>query len=163
MAALWKLPVIYLCEENKYAEFSPSLPFIAVERIELKANAFGLPGITVDGNSVLDVYEAVRQAAERARCGDGPTLLVAQTYRIEGHTVGDPLTYRPKGEAEAWKSPERDPIHRFGRYLVEEAGLAEERLELLQQRAEDEIETAVEFAINSPDPEIATLWEDVYA
>ena len=163
MAALWKLPVIYLCEENKYAEFSPSLPFIAVERIEFKAQAFGMPGITVDGNDVLAVYEAVRQASDRARHGDGPTLLVAQTYRIEGHTVGDPLTYRPKGEAEAWKSPERDPIHRFGRHLIEQAGYADEELGSLQQRAEDEIEAAVEFAINSPDPEIATLWEDVYA
>jgi TPP-dependent pyruvate/acetoin dehydrogenase alpha subunit len=163
MAALWKLPIIYLCEENKYAEFSPSLPFIAVDRIELKAQAFGFPGITVDGNDVLGVYEAMHQATDRARRGDGPTLLVAQTYRIEGHTVGDPLTYRPKGEAEAWKSPERDPIHRFGRYLVDQAGFAEEQLGLLQQRAGDEIETAVEFAIDSPDPEIAALWEDVYA
>jgi TPP-dependent pyruvate/acetoin dehydrogenase alpha subunit len=163
MAALWKLPVIYLCEENKYAEFSPSLPFIAVERIEQKAQAFGLPGLTVDGNDVLAVYEAVRQAAGRARRGDGPTLLVAQTYRIEGHTVGDPLTYRPEGEAEAWKSPQRDPIRRFGRYLVEAAGFAEEQLEMLQQKAEDEIEAAVEFALNSPDPEVASLWENVYA
>jgi TPP-dependent pyruvate/acetoin dehydrogenase alpha subunit len=163
MAALWKLPVIYLCEENKYAEFSPSLPFIAVERIEQKAQAFGLPGVTVDGNDVLAVYDAVRRAAERARRGEGPTLLVAQTYRIEGHTVGDPLTYRPKGEAEAWKSPEQDPISRFGRYLVEQAGLTRERLRMLQQKAEDEIEAAVEFAIDSPDPEISSLWEDVYA
>lgn len=163
MAALWNLPVIYLCEENKYAEFSPSLPFIAVERIELKAQAFGLPGVTVDGNDVLAVYAAVCQAAERARRGEGPTLLVAQTYRIEGHTVGDPLTYRPKGEVEAWRSPERDPISRFGRYLVEQAGFAKERLEMLQQKAEDEIEAAVEFAINSPDPEISSLWQDVYA
>jgi TPP-dependent pyruvate/acetoin dehydrogenase alpha subunit len=163
MAALWKLPVIYLCEENKYAEFSPSLPFIAVERIERKAQAFGLPGFTVDGNDVLAVYQAVRQAADRGRRGDGPTLLVAQTYRIEGHTVGDPLTYRPRGEAETWKSPERDPIHRFGRYLVEHAGFEQTQLSLLQRRAEDEIQAAVEFAINSPDPEIAALWEDVYA
>jgi TPP-dependent pyruvate/acetoin dehydrogenase alpha subunit len=163
MAALWKLPVIYLCEENKYAEFSPSLPFIAIERIELKAQAFGLPGVTVDGNDVLAVYEAVRQAADRARRGDGPTLLVAQTYRIEGHTVGDPLTYRPSGEAEAWKSPEKDPIDRLGRYLVEQSGFATEELARLQQKAEDEIEAAVQFALDSPDPAIATLWEDVYA
>jgi TPP-dependent pyruvate/acetoin dehydrogenase alpha subunit len=163
MAALWKLPVIYLCEENKYAEFSPSLPFIAVEQIELKAQAFGLPGLTVDGNDVLAVHESVRQTTERARRGDGPTLLVAQTYRIEGHTVGDPLTYRPEGEAEAWKSPERDPIRRFGRYLVEQAGFAQDELVALRQRAEDEIQAAVEFAVNSPEPEVATLWEDVYA
>ena len=163
MAALWKLPVIYLCEENKYAEFSPSLPFIAVERIELKAQAFGLPGVTVDGNDVLAVYEAVRMAAERARRGDGPSLLVAQTYRIEGHTVGDPLTYRPEGEAEAWRAPERDPIQRFGRYLVEQSDFSEAELQALQQKAEDEIEAAVDFALSSADPAIGTLWKDVYA
>jgi pyruvate dehydrogenase E1 component alpha subunit len=163
MAALWKLPVIYLCEENKYAEFSPSLPFIAVQRIELKAQGFGLPGATVDGNDVLAVYNAVCEATERARRGNGPTLVVAQTYRIEGHTVGDPLSYRPKGEAEAWMSPQRDPIHRFGCHLTEQGGFAEEELELLQQKAAEEIEAAVEFAIRSPDPEIGTLWEDVYA
>jgi len=163
MAALWKLPVIYLCEENQYAQFSPSLPFIAVERIEMKAQAFGLPGVTVDGNDVLAMYEAVRQAVKRARSGGGPTLLVAQTYRIEGHTVGDPLTYRPKSEAEAWKSPERDPISRFGRYLTEEAGFSEDGLGALRQKAQVEIEEAVTFAINSPEPEISALWENVYA
>jgi TPP-dependent pyruvate/acetoin dehydrogenase alpha subunit len=163
MAALWKLPVIYLCEENKYAEFSPSLPFIAVDRIEDKAQAFGLPGLAVDGNDVLAVYEAVRQAAVRARRGEGPTLLVAQTYRIEGHTVGDPLTYRPEGETEAWKAPDRDPISRFGRYLVEQEGFTEEDLEALEQQAGDEIGAAIEFALSSPDPEVASLWEDVYA
>ena len=163
MASLWKLPVIYLCEENKYAEFSPSLPFIAVEQIETKAQAFGLPGLTVDGNDLLAVYDAVCRAIDRARRGDGPTLIVAQTYRIEGHTVGDPLTYRPRGEAEAWKSPERDPMHRFDRYLVEQAGFEEEQLEMIRLKAEDEIEAAIAFAIDSPDPEIATLWQDVYA
>jgi TPP-dependent pyruvate/acetoin dehydrogenase alpha subunit len=163
MASLWKLPVIYLCEENQYAEFSPSLPFIAVEKIQEKAQAFGLPGLTIDGNDVLAVCDAVWQAAERARRGDGPTLIVAQTYRIEGHTVGDPLTYRPAGEAEAWKGPERDPIHRFHRHLVEEMGFEEEQLEMLREKAEGEIEAAVAFAIESPDPDVETLWEDVYA
>jgi TPP-dependent pyruvate/acetoin dehydrogenase alpha subunit len=163
MAALWKLPVIYLCEENKYAEFSPSLPFIAVERIEMKAQAFGLPGHTVDGNDVLAVYGAVHQAVEHARAGGGPTLLVAQTYRIEGHTVGDPLTYRPKSEADEWKSPERDPISRFGRYLLREVGFSKDFLTALQQKAEGEIEAAVAYAINSPDPKVEALWEDVYA
>mgnify|MGYP005839428055 CR=1 FL=1 len=163
MAALWKLPVIYLCEENRYAQFSPCQPFIAVERIELKAKAFGLPGMTVDGNDVLAVYDAVSQAVSRARQGEGPTLLVAQTYRIEGHTIGDPLTYRPKEEAEAWKSPQRDPISRFGRYLTAEAAFAAEELEALREKAQAEIEAAVAFALDSPEPDIAALWEDVYA
>jgi len=162
MAALWKLPIIYLCEENQYAQFSPIKPFIAVERIEMKAQAFGLTGVTVDGNDVLAVYEAVHQAAERARNGEGPTLLVAQTYRVEGHTVGDPLTYRPKNEPDEWKSAGRDPISRFGRYLAEEASFSKNELETLQARAQADIDEAIKFAINSPEPEITALWEDVY-
>jgi TPP-dependent pyruvate/acetoin dehydrogenase alpha subunit len=152
-----------LCEENQYAEFSPSKPFIAIERIELKAQAFGLPGITIDGNDVLAVHEAVRQAAKRARNGGGPTLLVAQTYRVEGHTVGDPLTYRPKDETDEWKSAERDPIGRFGQYLTKEAGFSKDELEALRRKAQAEINEAKTFAINSPEPEITALWENVYA
>jgi TPP-dependent pyruvate/acetoin dehydrogenase alpha subunit len=163
MAAIWKLPVLYVCEENQYAEFSPCRPLIAVEHIADKARGLGLPGVTVDGNDVLAVYEALNQAAERARRGEGPTLIVAQTYRVKGHSVGDPLTYRPRGEAETWQAPERDPISRFGRYLVEQQGLAESELEALQRQAQDDIEAAVAFALASPEPEIETLWQDVYA
>lgn len=163
MAALWKLPVIYLCEENQYAEFSPSRPFFAVERLEQRALGLGMEGIPVDGNDVLAVYETVRQAVERARAGQGPSFIVAKTYRWEGHTVGDPLTYRPAGEAEQWKMPERDPIARFGKYLVEQAGFSSAELEEMNQRAEAEIEAAVQFAMDSPEPAISTLWEDVYA
>ncbi len=163
MAALWKLPVIYLCEENKYAEFSPSLPFIASDQIETRAQAFGLPGATLDGNDVLAVYGAVREATERARGGGGPSLLVAQTYRIEGHTVGDPLTYRPKGEAEAWQAPDRDPISRFGRRLRDGADFTQEELEALREKAGDDIAAAIQYAASSPEPEIEALWEDVYA
>jgi TPP-dependent pyruvate/acetoin dehydrogenase alpha subunit len=163
MAALWKLPIIYLCEENQYAEFSPCKPFIAIERIEAKAQALGIGGATVDGNDVLAVYEATRQAAEQARSGEGPTLLVAQTYRVEGHTVGDPLTYRAKEETDRWKSPDQDPISRFARYLSEKAGFSPKELAELQQGAQDQIDKAIQFAINSPEPEIDALWEDVYA
>jgi TPP-dependent pyruvate/acetoin dehydrogenase alpha subunit len=163
MATLWKLPIIYLCEANQYAEFSPVRPFIAVERLELKAQAFGMAGVTVDGNDVLAVYDATRQAVERARSGGGPTFLVAQTYRIEGHTVGDPLSYRPKGEVEQWKSAVRDPISRFGRQLMAAFGFMEEQLETLRLQARADIDDAIAFAKASPEPELAALWEDVYA
>ena len=163
MAVLWRLPIIYLCEENQYAEFSPSKPFIAVDRLELKAQAFGMRAVTVDGNDLLAVHETTRLAVELARDGQGPTFLVAKTYRIEGHTVGDPLTYRPKEETAAWKSPERDPISRFGRRLMAEFGFVERDLEELRQRARAAIEDALQFAVDSPEPEIAALWEDVYA
>jgi pyruvate dehydrogenase E1 component alpha subunit len=163
MAVLWKLPIIYLCEENQYAEFGPSKPFIAVERLELKARGFGMRSVTVDGNDLLAIHETTRQAVELAREGQGPTFLVAQTYRIEGHTVGDPLTYRPKEETALWKSPERDPISRFGRQLVGEFGFGESELEEFRQQARAAIDDALQFAMESPEPEVATLWEDVYA
>ncbi|MCP4164268.1 MAG: thiamine pyrophosphate-dependent dehydrogenase E1 component subunit alpha [Chloroflexi bacterium] len=162
MAALWKLPVIYLCEQNQYAEFSPSRPFIAVNELQDKAAGFGMPGLTVDGNDVLAVYEITQQVVERARSGGGPTFLVAKTYRIEGHTVGDPLTYRPKGEADLWKSPERDPISRFGRLLVDEFDFSDEQLDGLQQHARKDTDAAIAFGMESPEPEPADLWEDVY-
>ena len=163
MAALWKLPIIYLCEQNQYAEFSPSRPFIAAERLELKAQAFGMPAVVVDGNDVLAVYEATRRAVEQARAGGGPTFLVAQTYRIEGHTVGDPLSYVPKDETALWKSAERDPISRFGRLLVAGFSLSEADLETLRLKARADIDDAVAFGKGSPEPEMAALWEDVYA
>ena len=163
MAALWKLPIIYLCEQNQYAEFSPSRPFIAAERLELKAQAFGMPAVVVDGNDVLAVYEATRRAVEQARAGGGPTFLVAQTYRIEGHTVGDPLSYVPKDETALWKSAERDPISRFGRLLVAGFSLSEADLETLRLKARADIDDAIAFGKESPEPAIEALWEDVYA
>jgi acetoin:2,6-dichlorophenolindophenol oxidoreductase subunit alpha len=163
MAVLWKLPIIYLCEQNHYAEFSPSQPFIAVERLELKAQAFGMRAVTIDGNDLLAVYETTLDCVERARSGMGPTFLVAQTYRVEGHTVGDPLSYRPKEETAFWKSPEQDPISRFGQRLVNEFGFASAETEELQRGARAAIDDALQFAVDSPEPEVASLWEDVYA
>jgi pyruvate dehydrogenase E1 component alpha subunit len=163
MAVLWKLPIIYLCEQNQYAEFGPSQPFIAVERLELKAQAFGMHAVTVDGNDLLAVYETTLDCVERARSGLGPTFLVARTYRVEGHTVGDPLNYRPKEETAFWKSPERDPISRFGQRLIAEFGFVEAELEESRQRARAAIEDALQFAVDSPEPEVVSLWEDVYA
>ncbi|RME86375.1 MAG: thiamine pyrophosphate-dependent dehydrogenase E1 component subunit alpha [Caldilineae bacterium] len=163
MAALWRLPIIYLCEENQYAEFSPSRPFMAVEKLEQKAAAFGMPGVTVDGNDLLAVRRVVGEAVARARAGDGPTFVVAQTYRVEGHTVGDPLTYRPPEEAEQWRSPERDPIQRFGRKLVDDFGFTSAELKGLHEQAQQTIDEAIRFAEESPEPEPADLWEDVLA
>jgi TPP-dependent pyruvate/acetoin dehydrogenase alpha subunit len=163
MAALWRLPIVYLCEANQYAEFSPVAPFIAVPRLELKAQALGMPGVTVDGNDVLAVLEATGQAVARARAGAGPTFLVAETYRIEGHTVGDPLSYRPAGEAEQWKQPERDPVNRYEQRLLAEFGFAQEQLQALRRQAEADIADAIAFAKASPEPELAALWEDVVA
>lgn len=161
MAALWKLPLIYLCEENKYAEFSPNVNFFPIQDLTTRSAAFGFPGVAVDGNDVLEVYQAVAEAAERARAGDGPTLILADTYRIEGHTIGDPLALRPKGETEEWRA--RDPISRLRQKLVDGHDLDEGEAARLQEEARREIGAAVEFAESSPDPEMEELWRDVYA
>ena len=161
MAALWKLPLIYMCEENKYAEFSPNENFLAVRDVTTRAVPFGFPSVKVDGNDVVTVYQTVATAAERARAGDGPSLIIADTYRMEGHTIGDPLTLRPKGEADEWR--ERDPITRMRSMLVERGLLDGERAEAMVEAATREIKSAVEFAQASPDPEMDELWRDVYA
>jgi acetoin:2,6-dichlorophenolindophenol oxidoreductase subunit alpha len=163
MAVLWKLPIVYLCEENQYAEFSPTRPFIGVERLELKAQAWGMPAMTADGNDILAVYEAACAAVARARAGEGPTFLVAHTYRIEGHTVGDPLTYRPKEEAALWKSSERDPISRYASVMASDLGFDRAEIDALRLRARADIDDAIEYAKASPEPELTSLWEDVFA
>lgn len=161
MAALWKLPLIYLCEENKYAEFSPNEIFFPVRDLTLRAAPYGFPGVAVDGNDVIAVYQTVTQAVSRARAGQGPTLIIADTYRMEGHTIGDPLTLRPKGEADEWRK--RDPIARLRRQLVADGVLDEGTAEEINAETVRTIEEAVAFALSSPEPEIQTLWEDVYA
>lgn len=159
MAGLWKLPVIYLCEENKYAEFSPNASFFPVRDLTVRAAPYGFPGVAVDGNDALAVYETVRAAVERARSGEGPTLIVADTYRIEGHTIGDPLTLRPKDETEAWRK--RDPILRLWQTLKAQGVLDDDAAKKIAAEAGLEIDAAVEFALNSPDPDISELWKDV--
>ncbi len=160
MAALWKLPLIYLCEENKYAEFSPNASFFPVRDLTLRSVPYGFPGVQVDGNDAISVYRTAAEAVARARAGEGPTLIIADTYRIEGHTIGDPLTLRPKGEADEWKI--RDPIVRLRGRLVEEHLLDESTAATIAAEAEHEIQSAVEFALTSADPEISELWQDVY-
>jgi TPP-dependent pyruvate/acetoin dehydrogenase alpha subunit len=160
MAALWKLPLIYVCEENKYAEFSPNASFFPLRDLTLRSVPYGFPGLQVDGNDVIAVYRTAAEAVERARAGEGPTLIIADTYRIEGHTIGDPLTLRPKGEADEWKS--RDPILRLRSRLVERGAFDETGAEVSAAEAEREIQSAVEFALTGPEPEVAELWQDVY-
>lgn len=161
MAALWKLPLIFLCEENKYAEFSPNEKFFPVRDLTKRAAPYGFRGVSVNGNDAGAVYETVRDAVKRARMGKGPTLIIADTYRIEGHTIGDPLTLRPPGETDEWRK--RDPILFLRSQLLERGALDENAAQKIFDEAEREIHDAVEFALNSPEPEIETLWQDVYA
>lgn len=162
MAALWKLPLIYVLEKNMFAEFSYSERYWADKDLTKRSIPFGFPGIAVDGNDVLAVKKVAGEAIARARNGEGPTLIVAKTYRIMGHTIGDPLNYRVKGEVDEWKSAKRDPILRLGNYLLDEGILTEEQRKSIEDETQQVCNEAVEFGLNSPDPEVETLWDDLY-
>jgi pyruvate dehydrogenase E1 component alpha subunit len=162
MAGLWKLPLIYVCERNRFAEFSYTDRYFSDPDLAKRSVPFGFPAIEVDGNDVLAVYQAAQEALARARRGEGPTLIVADTYRIMGHTIGDPLTYRLKGEVEEWQGPVHDPILRFKNYLLEHQLVKEDQLEAIDEEVRQGIAAAVHFALASPEPEVETLWDDVY-
>jgi len=161
MAALWKLPVVYVVENNLYGMSVPIQKATAKLDIADRACAYGIPGEVVDGMDVLAVREAVSEAIERARRGEGPSLVECQAYRWYGHSRSDPRKYRTKEEEAAWKA--RDPIPNFAAHLVE-AGLATEaEIDAVEEQVEGEIEEATEFALNSPTPPVEELEMYVYA
>jgi len=161
IAAIWKLPVIYLVENNQYAMSTRASYATSVADFSARAVAFGIPGVTVDGQDVMAVYEAVAAAVARARAGEGPSLIAATTYRYYGHNVGDSLVYRTKEETEYWKG--RDPVVIFRRYLLDNGILTEEEADRMDEQAAQAIEEAIAFARQSPEPALETVMEDIYA
>jgi pyruvate dehydrogenase E1 component alpha subunit len=159
LAAVWKLPVVFICENNGYGISVPTSQSTAVEDISVRASSYNMEGITVDGNDVIAVLDAAEKAISKARNGGGPSLIECKTYRIMGHWTGDPQTYRTKEEVERWKS--RCPIKRFERYLTDR-GMPSEKLKKLEQRAIEEIEKASYFAEQSPEPNPANVMDDVF-
>ena len=161
LAAIWKLPVVYICENNQYAMSARADKFTSVPDPEVRAKAYGFPGVSCDGMDVMAVYRTVADAVARARAGEGPSLVVCVTYRYFGHHVGDPLNYRDKAEVDAWKT--KDPIDRFQRDLIAHRVLTSDEADRLAAAVIQEIEAAVAFAKASPEPEVEALMEDVYA
>ncbi len=161
LAALWNLPVVYIVENNLYGMSVPIQKAAAKLDIADRACAYGIPGRVVDGMGVLAVRQAVGKAVERARRGDGPSLIECQTYRWYGHSRSDPRRYRTKEEEAAWKS--RDPIPTFAARLIAAGIVTEEEIEALEEKVEQEIEEATEFALNSPTPPVEELELYVYA
>ena len=162
LAAVWKLPVVYLCENNQYALSTATERTTAGESIAARAAAYGIQGVRVDGNDVLAVYEAVREAVARARKGEGPTLVEAVTYRWGGHSMRANLPeYRTKEEEREWM--ERDPIARLRNHLVDGKRATSIRLKELEESVEVELDRAVEFAKTSPEPTVELMESSVYA
>jgi len=161
MAALWRLPVVYICENNLYAMSTRVREATAIERLSSRAAAYGMPGETIDGNDVLAVRDAVAEAAERARGGKGPALLECLTYRYLGHSKSDQREYRSREEEKAWLA--RDPIRRSEERLLASGELSPEGLAAMDREVAAEIEDAVAFAEASPFPEPSTATDAVYA
>lgn len=157
MASIWNLPVIYLCENNQYAMSMAFEHAFRIEQISDRASAYGIKGLTIDGNDVVAIYQAVREAAERARKGNGPTLIEAITYRWQGHSKSDRQLYRTRDEVKKWM--EKDPIKRFTKLL----DIDEQEFKKIEEKAKEAIKNAVDFAENSPEPELSTIMEGIYA
>lgn len=161
MAGVWRLPVIFVCENNLYAMGTRQSQVMAISNIAKRAEGYGFAGVAVEGNDVLTVYEAAHQAVEKARRGDGPTLIECKTYRHRGHSRVDPAKYRPKEEVEEWLN--RDPIKLFKERLLKQHLLDEAKLKQVENQVTIEVDDAVRSAKESPYPDPEEALEDVYA
>jgi len=161
MAAVWKLPVIFVCENNVYAMGTRQSTVMLVKNVADRAVAYGIPGVAVDGNDVLAVYEAAQKAVEMARKGEGPTLIECKTYRHKGHSRIDPAKYRPKEEVEEWLR--NDPIKRFKERLLQTNVVIETEIQQIEREVSAKIEEAARFAMESSYPAAEEALQDVYA
>ena len=161
IAAAWNLPLIFVCENNMYAEMTPFQETVKESDIAKRAVGYGIPGVAVDGNDVLAVLAAARTAVARARAGDGPTLLELKTYRTGGHFQGDPCKYRTREEEALWQS--RDPVLLFREVALQSGAFSEDELTSVEAALTAEITEAIDFALASPDPDPAGALDHVYA
>ncbi len=165
LAAVWKLPVVFVCENNGFGEFTPMRTVTSVKDIAVRAKAYDIPGHIVDGNDVLEVYRYASEAVARARAGEGPTLLECKTYRWEGHVVGEQAflgaaSYRTEQEVNEWKA--RCPLIRFDKFAAESGKISVTDLQRIKQETEVELEAAIKFARESPLPDASEVTEDVF-
>ena len=166
LAAVWKLPVVFVCENNGYGEFTPMHTVTSVRDIAQRAQSYNIPGKIVDGNDLMEVFAQASEAIARARAGEGPTLLECKTYRWEGHVVGEAAflgegAYRPTAEVEEWKR--KCPIIRYQQFLLDGGKVAKAELDRIDAETTAELEDAIKFARESALPDISEVTDDVYA
>jgi acetoin:2,6-dichlorophenolindophenol oxidoreductase subunit alpha len=161
MAAVWDLPAVFVCHNNRYGEHTRYEFATSVPRVALRAAAYGIPGFTINGNDPVAVCGAVKAAVARARAGEGPTLIEAMTYRFWGHIFGDDMRYMPAEERQA--AMDADPAVRYRNWLVDQGHLDETDLAVIEAEVDAAIEDAMRFALDSPPPGPAELLTDVYA
>ncbi|RDW20691.1 thiamine pyrophosphate-dependent dehydrogenase E1 component subunit alpha [Oceanobacillus chungangensis] len=162
MASIWDLPVVFFCENNQYGMSGNVKEMTNIENIAERAAAYGIPGVVIDGNNIIEVINATYEATERARRGEGPTLIEAKTYRWKGHSKSDAKKYRTREEEKDWRE-NRDPIKKFKEELIEAGIVTEEEAEKIKQEAKQDLDDAVQFAQDSPMPTLDDLLTDVYA
>ena len=160
LAAVWKLPCVFVCENNGYGISVPTWQSTSVEDISVRASAYGMPGVTVDGNDVEAVDKAFRAAQKRALAGEGPSLIECKTYRWLGHWTGDPQVYRTREEVEAWK--QKCPIKRYRAKLLKQKLFSEAEFDAMEQAARKEADEAADFALGSPQPDPDRVLDDVF-
>ena len=162
LGSLWKLPVVYVCENNQYQQWVPRMNVAVLDSVSDMAGAYAIPGVSVNGQDSVEVYEVAREAINRARKGGGPSLIEARTYRFYGHSLGDEQQYRSAEEIEGWKT-DRDPIKTLHSFMVDRQWLTDQEDLKIQDAVKDEIAMAVKFAEDSPFPESENVTTDVLA
>ena len=160
MASIWKLPVVFICENNKYGMSTSVERSTSIKNISERAASYSMPGVTVDGNDFNSITQVVDTAVENARRGNGPSLIESLTYRWRGHSKSDRNRYRTKKEINEWI--DRDPIVRFSSFLIANSVLNADDIKKIEASVEAEIEAAIEFARSSPDPLVSDVSRDVY-
>ncbi len=160
LASVWDLPVIFVCENNQYAQTTPQTEHQKIHDVAERALAYNMKSVIIDGNDVIKVYETSLEAVKKAREGGGPTFIECKTYRWRGHWEGDPQPYRTQDEVEEWKL--KCPLIRFRKYLIENKVERKQDLERVDKEIEDELQKAIEFARISPFPDPREALEDVY-
>jgi len=161
LASVARLPIVYICNNNQYAYSTPLHRQMAIANVADRAVNYGIPGWIVDGNDVLEVYRATLEAAERARRGEGPTLIECKTFRMTGHSAHDDASYVPPELFEQWKA--KDPILRLSRFLIEQGVMTDEDIKVLDERVTTEVDEAVAWAEQSPYPAPSECLEGLYA
>lgn len=161
MASIWKLPVLFVLENNQYGVSTRISEVANIEDLSIRAKAYGIPGLRVDGFDVLAVYQAALEAVDRCRKGEGPTLLVTESYRIEGHYAGEPEVYRTRAEVEEYR--QKEPIGRFRKYLIDVQKVEARELDAIDAAVRQEMDEAVQFSKDSPPPDPATAMDYIYA
>lgn len=159
LASIWKLPVVFVCENNLYGISMHQSRHQAIQDVADRAVAYNIPGVVVDGNDVFAVFEAAVEAVARARNGQGPTLIECKTYRHKGHFEGDPANYKPSDEVKEWMA--KDPLPRIVAYLLDNGILTKEKLDAIDSEIVSELKDAIKFAEDSPSPSLESIVEDI--